>query len=155
ESAGDRIGRITTTGLITEFALANAGSRPTGITQGPGGSLWFVEYCSNLIGQITTSGKISEYQIPTAQSDPSGVALARDGSLWGTESLASQVVKLSWVDDTSNWNDDPTQAQQYSFGIDSILPLDGSVRVDVPLNFNLSCGCNCGLDSSMGYAPAP
>src|SRR5205085_844661 len=42
ESGTDKIGRITTTGLITQFVLA-AGSKPQQITAGPDAALWFTE----------------------------------------------------------------------------------------------------------------
>src|SRR5215203_2454606 len=42
ERGGDKIGRITTAGVITEFPLPTAGS-PRGITTGPDGALWFTE----------------------------------------------------------------------------------------------------------------
>jgi virginiamycin B lyase len=51
---GDRIGRITTAGVITEFALPTAGSDPFDIAAGPDGALWFTQQDGNRIGRITT-----------------------------------------------------------------------------------------------------
>ena len=42
--AGNKIGRITTGGVFTEFAIPDGQRRPTGITAGPDGALWFTEY---------------------------------------------------------------------------------------------------------------
>ena len=39
----NKIGRITTAGVITEFPVPTAASGPTGITMGPDGNLWFTE----------------------------------------------------------------------------------------------------------------
>src|SRR5262249_5731396 len=50
ESAGNRIGRITPDGTLTEFSLPNPGS-PFGITAGPDGNLWFMEF--SRVGRIT------------------------------------------------------------------------------------------------------
>jgi streptogramin lyase len=56
EYGGNKIGRITTAGSITEFAIPTANSGPTGITAGHDGNLWFTESNGNKIGRIT-SGK--------------------------------------------------------------------------------------------------
>ncbi len=50
---GNQIGRITPSGIITEFALPTANSGPTGITAGPDGNLWFTEFNGNKIGWIS------------------------------------------------------------------------------------------------------
>ena len=43
EFSGNKIGRITTAGAITEHAVPTAGSDPEDITTGPDGALWFTE----------------------------------------------------------------------------------------------------------------
>src|SRR5213080_3960121 len=43
ESGRDRIGRITTAGVITEFPVPTASSIPYEIAAGPDGALWFTE----------------------------------------------------------------------------------------------------------------
>src|SRR5436309_1017470 len=64
EFGGDKIGRITTAGAITEFQLT-AGSQPDGIAAGPDGALWFTEFGTDRIGRITTGGAITETATPT------------------------------------------------------------------------------------------
>ncbi|MGQ0682300.1 Vgb family protein [Bradyrhizobium sp.] len=49
---GNKIGRITTTGVITEFAIPSDGSGPHSITAGPDGALWFTEYYGSRIGRL-------------------------------------------------------------------------------------------------------
>jgi virginiamycin B lyase len=61
EATGNKIGRITTTGVITEFSIPNRG--PNSITTGPDGALWFTESGFNQIGRITTTGVITEFPI--------------------------------------------------------------------------------------------
>src|SRR6185436_11779124 len=53
EIAGNKIGRITPAGVITEFPVPTAASKPVGITAGPDGNLWFGEGDGNKIGRIT------------------------------------------------------------------------------------------------------
>src|SRR5438874_555681 len=54
EIGANKVGRITTAGVITEFPLPARHSGPTGIAAGPDGALWFTEFYGNKIGRITT-----------------------------------------------------------------------------------------------------
>jgi virginiamycin B lyase len=49
---GNKIGRITTTGLVTEFTIPSDGSGPHSITTGPDGALWFTEYYESRVGRL-------------------------------------------------------------------------------------------------------
>lgn len=51
-TVGNKIGRITTSGLVTEFPIPSEGSGPHSITTGPDGSLWFTEYYGSRIGRL-------------------------------------------------------------------------------------------------------
>src|SRR5208282_4494157 len=90
EFYGNRIGRITTSGVITEYAVLTSDSYPMQITAGPDGALWFNEIYTNQIGRITTSGVITEYPTPTSDSYPYGITVGPDGALWFTE-LAGKI----------------------------------------------------------------
>ena len=80
-----KIGRITTSGLITEYPAPTPQSDPWGITAGPDGALWFTEAVGHKIGRITTAGLINEYPIPnTVNSGPYGITAGPDGALWFT-----------------------------------------------------------------------
>ena len=81
----NKIGRITTVGVVTEFPIPTAFSNPEGIAAGPDGNLWFTEHNTNKIGRITTAGVITEFAIPTANSSPYGIAAGPDGNLWFAE----------------------------------------------------------------------
>ena len=81
----DKIGRITTGGVISEFPLPRDGRNPTGIATGPDGALWFTETDGNRIGRITTAGAITEYPLPAAGSFPWDITVGPDGALWFTE----------------------------------------------------------------------
>jgi virginiamycin B lyase len=53
EFATNRVGRITTAGVITEFAAGITGpAQPRGITTGPDGNLWFAEESTDRIGRL-------------------------------------------------------------------------------------------------------
>ena len=63
-----RIGRMTPSGVVTEFPIPTVGSSPQDIVAGPDGALWFTENGKNQIGRITTAGDFTEFPIPTAAS---------------------------------------------------------------------------------------
>ena len=91
ESGSNQIGRITTTGTITEFDVSTLNSEPSGIAPGPDGYLWFTERLVNKIGRITTSGKVTEFEVPTADSAPNGITAGASGDMWFTEQLGDKI----------------------------------------------------------------
>ena len=95
ESTGNRIGRITTNGDVSEFPIPTANSQPEGIATGPDGALWFTESLGNKIGRITTAGVITEFPLPTGGSSPLGIAPGADDALWFTESLGNKIGRIT------------------------------------------------------------
>jgi virginiamycin B lyase len=94
----DRIGRITTSGVMTMYSLPIY-DRPTyngynnlapgSITTGPDGALWFTAARVNVLGRITTEGDVTLYRLPPISfADESwvsrGMTLGPDGALWIT-----------------------------------------------------------------------
>jgi streptogramin lyase len=83
------IGRISPTGVITEYPIPTAHTLPEGgITRGPDGNLWFTELAPDggKIGRITPTGRIVEYAVPvsTTPSPFADVTSGPDGNLWFT-----------------------------------------------------------------------
>jgi streptogramin lyase len=100
EVLGNKIGRITTAGVITEFAVPTPNSRPTVIAPGPDGNLWFTERGTvtspgTKIGRITPTGAITEYTVPTAGSRPLGITAGPDGNVWFTEQAGNKVGRIN------------------------------------------------------------
>jgi len=93
--AGNKIGRITPTGTITEFTIPTANSGPIGITTGPDGNLWFTEDSGNKIGRITPTGTFTEFTIPTVNSGPFGITAGPDGNLWFTENIGNKIGRIT------------------------------------------------------------
>jgi virginiamycin B lyase len=81
-----KIGRITTSGTITEYPLPTNDS-PIGIAAGPDGALWFTDNLGQ-IGRITTSGTLTS-QVATPTNTAGGylgnIAAGPDGAMWFTE----------------------------------------------------------------------
>ena len=84
ETVAGKIGRITTSGVITEYAIPTPNSFPFGITTGPDGALWFTEVQSQKIGRITTDGSVTEYPAGGSSSSSflSNITAGADGALW-------------------------------------------------------------------------
>jgi streptogramin lyase len=95
EFSADKIGKITTAGVVTEYPIPTADSQPEGITAGPDGNLWFVETAANQVGKINTAGKITEFSIPTANSGAAGITAGPDGKLWFTEFAADRIGRIT------------------------------------------------------------
>src|ERR1035438_2809509 len=70
---GQKVGRITTAGAITEYPVPSpkSGGGPAGITVGPDGALWFTE--PDAIGRITTVGEVTEFSVPAPNGGPSQI----------------------------------------------------------------------------------
>jgi streptogramin lyase len=98
ETAGNKIGRITTAGVITEYPLggsAQTGS-PWDIVVGPDGALWFTETLGSKIGRITTAGVITnQWVIPTQNSGPRRIVVGPDGAMWFTESSGNKIGRIT------------------------------------------------------------
>jgi virginiamycin B lyase len=90
ESERNKVGRITPTGQVTEFATPTAGRSSTGITAGPDGNLWFTEYAWNngAVARITPAGVVTEYPIPPNDlkvgCGESALTAGPDGNIWFT-----------------------------------------------------------------------
>lgn len=95
----NKIARMTTAGVFTQYALPTAGAGPAGIAAGQDGALWFTETNANKIGRITTAGSIREFSIPTAGSGASAILPCTTncpphGGVWFTETSANKIGKF-------------------------------------------------------------
>ena len=52
EYDGNHVGRITSSGSLTEYSIPTAKSHTVGITSGPDGNVWFAEVDGNRIGKL-------------------------------------------------------------------------------------------------------
>jgi streptogramin lyase len=93
EQAKPAIGRIATSGQITEYPLP-AGTEPLYIASGPDGALWATDFAGT-IDRITTAGVLTaQYRIPTRNSRPATIVAGPDGNLWFAE-RAGKVAKIT------------------------------------------------------------
>lgn len=95
ESTGNKLGRITPSGVITEFPVPTPASGPYGIAVGREGDLWFTERFANKIGRFSLSTQtFREYDVPTDFAQPWDIALGADGNLWFTEEDVGQIGRI-------------------------------------------------------------
>jgi streptogramin lyase len=108
EQAGNRIGRITMAGVITEFSAGiTDNSNPSEITAGPDGNLWFTEPffitngvlvkgSGNQVARISTSGVVTEFSAGiTSGAVPWGIVGGPDGNIWFTEQNGNAVARIT------------------------------------------------------------
>ena len=82
EWRSQKIGRISTTGLVTEFPISTPYGNPLTIAAGPDGNIWFGEPHVARLGRITPSGSITEFVL---SGDPFGITSGPDANLWFIE----------------------------------------------------------------------
>lgn len=122
--AGDnKIGRMSTTGSVTEFAVSTPNAGLTGICQGPDGRLWFLEGAANKVAAVTTAGSFHEFAIPTAYSGAFGIVAGPDGALWFTEGAANTIGRTT----TSGSIEELKLAQPYEWPVNITVGSDKNV----------------------------
>jgi virginiamycin B lyase len=85
ECPAEKIGRMTTAGVETDYSSGHA-SAPVGIVSGPSGALWFADSSNNVIGEMNTSGSLlNQFPTPgTPGSGPGALTEGSDGNIWYT-----------------------------------------------------------------------
>ena len=95
DAGRNEIGRVTTAGAITKFAVPTAASGVHGIIAASDGNLWFTENLAGKLGKITPAGAVTELAcIPTANSGPTNITVGPDGRLWLTETGANKIARV-------------------------------------------------------------
>lgn len=92
EDAYPVIGRITPSGVITEFPIPS-GHSGLNITAGASGTLWFTE--GGAIGKITTAGHVHEFPLPSGDAAEGGIARGPDGNIWYTDYFTNSIGKMT------------------------------------------------------------
>lgn len=90
-----QIGRITTAGEVTLFAIPWTGDAES-ITTGPDGNLWFTDSVASALGRITTSGVVTKFPIQGPQGAyPYKVTAGPDDALWFTDFNGRRIGRLT------------------------------------------------------------
>jgi streptogramin lyase len=90
------IGKITTTGSITQYALPTLPGAPQAIVPARNGNLLVTTGPGNGIAEITPNGLIvSHLVLPTAASYPTSMTIDARGNLWFTELHGNRIGRLT------------------------------------------------------------
>src|SRR5262252_15717 len=84
---------------IIEFSLPAGKGQPTGITTGPDGNLWLIDWLKG-IDRMTTAGVVTQYTAPFGEA--SSIATGPDGALWVAQWTANKIGHMTtagvWTD---------------------------------------------------------
>jgi virginiamycin B lyase len=80
ENGEKRIGRVTTSGTVTEFPVS---VETNSITGGPDGAIWFTSNTYYVIVRMTTAGTVTNV-FSTGNLSPHVITAGPDGALWFT-----------------------------------------------------------------------
>lgn len=94
DQRSNTVGRITTSGEISQFHLPTPGSWPNAIVAGADGNLWFTEERASKIGRITTAGSITEFALRPGRR-PAGITVGPDGNLWFTQKAKAAIGRIT------------------------------------------------------------
>jgi virginiamycin B lyase len=112
------IGRITTSGEITEYPIGEPVG-PVWITSGSDGALWFTEAGGSSIGRITTDGTITQYAVGSYHVW--SITAGPDGALWFTQRATQEggfVVRMTTSGQVTKFKTPHDFAVAMAFGPD-------------------------------------
>jgi len=96
ELHGNKIGRITPKGEITEFPVPTPDSGPYAPAFDKAGKVWFCESTANKVARLDpATGKVDEFPLPTAQCLPRDMTAGPDGNLWFSENQADKIGRVT------------------------------------------------------------
>lgn len=88
-----RIGRITPSGVMTEFVIPSEWNGPQDMHLGSDGNVWFTEFFGKM-GRITPQGQITEFPFPIPVL-PYHFTLGADGAWWITTGDANLLIRMT------------------------------------------------------------
>lgn len=89
----NRVGRITSLGVVTEFS--SGGALPVEIAAGPDGRLWYTLEAHGKIGAMTTEGVVTTFNLHHPGSGPWSITSGPDGNLWFTEEAENRIGRIT------------------------------------------------------------
>jgi virginiamycin B lyase len=96
ELFGNKIGRISAKGEITEFPIPTADSGPYEPAFDKSGNVWFCESTADKIGKLDpATGKFEEFPLPVAKCLPRDMITGSEGNLWFSENQADKIGRIT------------------------------------------------------------
>lgn len=96
EQAVNKIGKISTSGTVTDYAIPGQTS-PAGIVSASDGNLWFTDSGTSTIGNMDTAGAFGTtfYPTKTPNAKPGAMTVGADGALWFVEPGANAIGRIT------------------------------------------------------------
>ena len=99
-AAAARLGRISSTGTITQLATGATRTTITSIVGGPDANLWVTEvssYWGDAVAKVVTTGfgRFTNYRLPNRSASPQSITVGADNYLWFTEAGANKIGQIS------------------------------------------------------------
>jgi virginiamycin B lyase len=99
---GNRVGRITMKGEVTEFPIPSQTGSPINIAVGPDRNIWFTK--GGIVGRVTPDGVITEFPLPKPNGGATGLTAGSDrqpparlsNRLWVAESAGNTIAFLGF-----------------------------------------------------------
>jgi virginiamycin B lyase len=100
---GNRVGRITMSGVVTEFPIPSQTGSPINIAVGPDRNIWFTK--GGIVGRVTPDGVITEFPLPATNVGATGLTAGSDrqppnrlsNRLWVAESAGNKIAFLNFT----------------------------------------------------------
>jgi virginiamycin B lyase len=92
-NSDDWIGRLTTGGQLSQYAIGSGGYPATDITTEPNGDVWFTR-ANHQLGRLTPDGQLTLYPLPSYLA-PGSIAVGPDGNIWFTDGNTGVVGKFA------------------------------------------------------------
>jgi virginiamycin B lyase len=99
---GNRVGRITMKGEMTEFPIPSQTGSPINVAVGPDRNVWFTK--GGIVGRVMPDGTITEFPLPASSGGGTGLTAGSDrqppnrlsNRLWVAASGGNKLVSLSF-----------------------------------------------------------
>ena len=89
----NKIGRMTTDGVLTQFPVPTANASVQGICAGADGNVWFTETGGGKVARITKNGAVTEYAVPDAGA-VTAMTAGPDGNIWFLDATRNRIYRL-------------------------------------------------------------
>jgi virginiamycin B lyase len=101
ERTANKVARLSTSGVLTEFAVPTASSAPERMTVSPDGWVWFTERYGHKIGRISQAGgAIKEFALPGYGEFPTAITTRSDGTVWFASNEPPTTARLGRIGPT-------------------------------------------------------
>jgi streptogramin lyase len=128
EKNANKLGRYSTTGVLTEYAIPTPNSAPEQITAAADGKVWFTEHYGRKIGYISdTGGAITEFALTGVGEFPTAITATSTG-VWFASNEQPNVARIGSITSAGAIHELPT-AQSSTYVTSIVRGPDGNLWI--------------------------